>query len=162
MHPVHLATNATALIMHIFFASPAALAMSLPAAELILVVLCRDPLQLIETGSYNFCRMAIFSLDPHSLPSNPNVTSKPSPEAVFGHHKELHQSGSAVEGTETLCSQSAEPEHDHRNAADKRPAVDTTEPTRQVCIVAIAGHDPAVLELWSMAVSTLPNAHVPL
>lgn len=147
------------IMQNTFFASQPALAMSLPAAELILTVLCRDPLQIIETGSYNFCCMAVFSLDPHSfrsLPSSPNLTFKPSPEAGFGHHKELRQSGSALEGTETLCSQSAEPEQDHRNAADKRPAVDTTEPTRQVTIVAIAGHDPAVLELWSMAVSTLP------
>lgn len=139
--------------------------MSLTAAELIFTVLCRDPLQLIETGSYNFCRMAIFSLDPHSfhsLPSNPNFTSKPSPGAVFSHHKELRQSGSALEGTETMCSQSAEPEQDHKNAADNRPAMDTTEPTRRVSIVAIAGHDPAVLELWSTAVSTLPYAHVSL
>lgn len=132
--------------------------------ELILIVLCRDPLQLIETGSYNFCRMAIFSLDPHSfhsLSSNPNLTSKPSPGAVFGHHKEPRQSGSALEGTETMCSQSAEPEQDQRNAADKRPAVDLAGATQQVSIVAIAGHDPAVLELWSMAVSSL-HAYVSL
>lgn len=137
--------------------------MSSSASELILTVHCRSPLQLIDTGSYNFCRMAIFSLDPHSLNSNPSLTSKHCPEAVFSHHSELHQSGSVLEGTETMCSQSAEPEQDHRNTVDNNtPAVNMTEPTQEVSVVAIAGHDPAVLELWSMAVSTLPYAHVSL
>lgn len=103
--------------------------------------------------------MATFSLDPHTFQalttSNPKFTSQQTHEALFNQDQGPQQSGSTNEGTEKLCSHSAEPGQEHRNAADEQPAVDVTESTRQGSIVAIAGHDPAVLEIWSVTTGTI-------
>ena len=133
------------------------------AAGLIAFLVCRNPLQVIETGSYNFCRMAIFSLDPHSfqqLTANPKLTSKQAHKEFLGQDKELQQSGSSLQGTEKLCSHSAEPGQEHRSSVDEQPASEVTETARQESIAAIAGHDPAVLEIWNMTASTPLYAHV--
>lgn len=105
--------------------------------------------------------MAIFSLEPHTSQALTTISPKlTSTEAFLNQDQGPQQSGSTTDGTEKLCSHSAEPGQDYRNAADEQPAVDVTEATRQKSIVAIAGHDPAVLEIWSVTVSVSTFAHV--
>lgn len=148
----------------VFFAFCAAHSMSSVAAGLTAVMVCRNPLQVIETGSYNFCRMAIFSLDTYSfqqLITNPKLTCKQAHQAFLSKDQALQQSRSVTQGTETLCSHSAEPGQEHGNAADEQPAVKLTETTKQESIVAVAGHDPAVLEIWSVTVSVYAHACFP-
>ncbi|DBA91574.1 TPA: Guanine nucleotide binding protein (G protein), beta polypeptide 1-like, variant 7 [Trebouxia sp. C0004] len=113
--------------------------------------LSRVPLQVIETGSYNFCRMAVYVpegpatnlLHQQASPSSPEDMSDNShAEAIKPQHK-----------IDALAAMS-----DMANCNQLRTELassicseeDTTVETANAALVAIAGHDPAVLELWNL------------
>ena len=97
--------------------------------------------------------MAIFSLDVHSFQGKcTDATVKCAQKTFIDQDKGQQQPEPITAGAEIACSQSAEVEQERSNAAEERPAVGVKASTHQEPIVAIAGHDPAVLEIWNVKV----------
>lgn len=101
--------------------------------------------------------MAVFSLEApvsEGHCTNPAVTTKYG-QAVLIHKDKEHQQPECITlGMENTCS--AKLNKEHRSTTKEGAAVGVVERTSQALIVAIAGHDPAVLEIWDMQV-TLPS-----
>ena len=118
--------------------------------------MCREPLQVIETGSYNFCRMAIYMregptenlLQQQARQSSPdNMSPRLQAEAPKPQHK---INAPAAMSDMASCSQL------HSKLASSMYAEeDTVVETASAALVAIAGHDPAVLEIWNLQVTLL-------
>ncbi|KAL3137617.1 hypothetical protein ABBQ38_004894 [Trebouxia sp. C0009 RCD-2024] len=116
----------------------------------------RTPLHLIETGSYNFCRMAVLSHDAcvsEGCGANPPVDIKSGQAMSSNQDTDRQQAESVTDGMGATCS--TELKLEHRNSATEGPAENARQGTSRELIVAIAGHDPAVLEIWNMQTGVL-------
>ncbi|DBA93362.1 TPA: hypothetical protein ACH3X2_003637 [Trebouxia sp. C0005] len=125
--------------------------------------LSRVPLQVIETGSYNFCRMAIYMpegparnlLQQQARQSSPDDMSHnlhaeaPNPQRNNNAPAAMSDMGDCSQLHTELASSTHSEEH-------------TTVGTASAALVAIAGHDPAVLEIWNLQTGApLKQLHQP-
>ncbi|KAL3150822.1 hypothetical protein ABBQ32_000580 [Trebouxia sp. C0010 RCD-2024] len=111
----------------------------------------RTLLQVIETGSYNFCRMAVLSLDAsvsEGQRTNPSANRKNGQATSSNQDTERQQAKPFTDGMGATCS--TELGLKHRSSTKEEPVEKLREGMSQELIVAIAGHDPAVLEIWNM------------
>lgn len=117
--------------------------------------MCREPLQIIQTGSYNFCRIAVHrpesaastSHQQHANASLGQVNNSPQTYLVFRQHDSFQPQGATgVEHHRQLHAETAS-----TTLPEEHAALQTAGPA----LVAVAGHDPAVLEIWNLQVPLL-------
>lgn len=112
----------------------------------------REPLQVIETGSYNFCRMAVYT-SPASMLQ----------QELMRH--DTHFDKSQVKSLDQLNSNSTSTVSDDFQpvqhgaevavALGGSTALQTALQSAGTSLVAIAGHDPAILQIWNLQSGSL-------
>lgn len=83
--------------------------------------------------------------------ANPPVDIKSGQAMSSNQDTDRQQAESVTDGMGATCS--TELKLEHRNSATEGPAENARQGTSRELIVAIAGHDPAVLEIWNMQVT---------
>ena len=113
---------------------------------------CRNALQVIETGSYNFCRMSVFwsSAPNHQEDhcSSTHATHRHGCKLLTEPHGQQQQP-EAAHSKLVEVSKSGQRVH---YPAISVPVAHTNSQAKRGAIIAIAGHDPAVLDIWDLQV----------
>lgn len=125
--------------------------------------LSRVPLQVIETGSYNFCRMAIYMpeaparnlLQQQARQSNPDDLSPSS-------HAEAPKPQHSIDAPAATSDMAKASQLHDETASSIHSQEHTAVQTASAALVAIAGHDPAVLEIWNLQTgASMKQLHQP-
>lgn len=105
--------------------------------------------------------MAVLSLDAsvsEGQRTNPSANRKNGQATSSNQDTERQQAKPFTDGMGATCS--TELGLKHRSSTKEEPVEKLREGMSQELIVAIAGHDPAVLEIWNMQV-TFPSTVLP-
>ncbi len=117
---------------------------------------CREPLQVIETGSYNFCRLDIYVPEAPARNLLQQQARQSSPDDMCHNlHAEAPNPQHKVDAPAAMSDIAKVSQLRTELASGMPLEEDTAVETASAALVAIAGHDPAVLEIWNLQVTLL-------